>query len=636
MNTAFDFFRSDSLNVLGYTLLHSIWQALLISIVVAITLRAIPTKFSNVRYVIGSAGLLSMVLVSLATFIYLRAGSTESGMIAPGSGDIRYTPDASADTPTVFVAYISTAQTFIQSAIPLFIMIWIAGALLFSLRIFIGLAYVERLRLESRLVENEWSDYIQKVAGQLKIQRLVLLAESASIEAPMVVGYLKPLILIPIGMCSGLSTAQLETIFLHELMHIRRRDYLINLIQSFVEAIYFFNPFVWIISETVKREREHCCDDAVVQLHGNAVEYVRALATLEEVRLSRTGLSLSLAGNKNELLNRIKRLMEKSVKNHYSRERIIPALLLVIGLICASWITTNTGRKEPGNDTYKETLVQDTTKKDNKKIKRAKKPEAGQREASAARENTGNNDVHAEENVVEENVEHDFDFKYSHEPVPLPDFDIDFPQVPDFAGIVPPLPEFDFQLKDFASPRFDWDDNDWEKFSQEFEEKFKSRFGDFYEKNEEGIQKMMEEIQQNFHGKFGEDWQQKMQDFAEKHEDWARKHAEKMALQGEHLGRLSEDLHRLEGFQEEFEKKHKEFERRHQEFEERSRSFENALKDELIKDGYLEKDEPLENIHWHNGTLKINGETVKPADEKKYNEIRKKYFSGPKEFKRVE
>ena len=120
--------------------------------------------------------------------------------------------------------------------------------------------------------------------------------------------------------------------------------------QSFMEAIYFFNPFVWMISGIIRQEREHCCDDAVVKFYGNPLAYVRALATLEETRFSKSGLALSFAQDKNQLLNRIKRIMEKSVTTYSGRERIIPVALLIIGLICASWLTIQS-REAEGNAT---------------------------------------------------------------------------------------------------------------------------------------------------------------------------------------------------------------------------------------------------------------------------------------------
>lgn len=330
MKAIVDFFSSYWFEIVGYTLIHSVWQGLLILVIIAVLLRSLPSKSSILRYTIATAGLFSILCASLVTIFILKAEEPGSKILTANDYqliNIGITVDDS-------LPLLASVEGFVENCMPLFLMLWIVGALFFVMRIFVGLAYVNRLREESIPVGNKWNSYIQEISSRLKIERVITLAESAAIDAPVVIGWAKPFILIPIGMFAGLSTAQLETIFIHELMHIRRKDYLVNLIQSFVEAVYFFNPFVWIISNIVKRERELCCDDGVVELHGNTAAYASALAALEEARVSGTALSLSLTGNKNELLKRIKRLMEKSAHHHYSDGKVIPAVLL-LSVSCA-------------------------------------------------------------------------------------------------------------------------------------------------------------------------------------------------------------------------------------------------------------------------------------------------------------
>ena len=648
MKTVAELFKTESLNILGYTLLHSLWQALAIAVITFVVLRFVSTKSSNIRYAIASASMFAAILLSVVTFIYLESGSKNFSAETTVAQHSEYISAMNNAAPARMGDYLLKAQSFIHYWMPFFLAIWIAGTLLFCVRIFMGLAFVEKLRRESLLLQNEWSDFIKQRVRELQIERVVSLAESSLIKAPVVIGYLKPLILIPIGMCSSLSTAQLETIFLHELVHIRRKDYLINLVQAFVEAIYFFNPFVWIISEIVKREREHCCDDAVVQLHGNATEYARALTMLEEVRLTKAGLSLSLAKNKNQLLERIKRLMEKSVKSNHSRERIIPALLLVIGLACASWVTTQTGTKEINSRiTHSHTVASDTTKKD--KRANTNKDRNANSQQKSSKNKSNDSDTNSDEK------DSDDDLGLSPIPKPIPDFDFELPPTPDLAGMIPPFPEIELIFKDFNGPHLDWEEGDWEDFSEEFEKNFKSKFGDLYEENQGDIQyelrdarnpedhcsivwkKMLDDIQMKLNSRFDSDWELQMNDMAAKQEEWARnwaRQAEKMALlQDEHLKDLSENMSRqAETFQRQFEAKHKEFEKMHKAFEEKTRAFEDELRKELMKDGYLGKDEKLESIHWRNGKLEVNGERVKVEDEKKYNDIREKYFSEPRGF----
>ncbi len=248
------------------------------------------------------------------------------------------------------------------------------------------------------------------------------------------------MILIPIGMCTSLSTEQLETIFLHEIAHIRRKDYLINLLQLVVEAIYFFNPFVWIVSGIMKREREHCCDDAVVQLHGNAKAYAHALATLEELRLSKVGLSLSLAENKNQLLNRVKRLMEKSVKNYSSRERIIPALLLVIGLICASWISTHTSKTELSSVNPDKLFVASDTIKKNKKTKVNKKAESKSKEISTNKQKQDDKSELEPDLSDAKEFETDYAFQFNQGHFPVPDNDFELHGMPPMSMMIASVP----------------------------------------------------------------------------------------------------------------------------------------------------------------------------------------------------
>ena len=406
---------SSSLSMAG---IHCICYCMLV-------LRFIPNKLSTARYVVASLGLMTIVLLSIGTFVYLNvtstaATSTTNTVIQASTTQLQQT------TLTPVSNYLDEASAFIQSNLPLFLMVWIFGTLLFSLRILTGLVYVEKIRRDATLLHNEWSDRIHQLAERLNIDRLISLAESSAIQVPIIIGHFKPMILIPIGMCTSLSTEQLETIFLHEIAHIRRKDYLINLLQLVVEAIYFFNPFVWIVSGIMKREREHCCDDAVVQLHGNAKAYAHALATLEELRLSKVGLSLSLAENKNQLLNRVKRLMEKSVKNYSGRERIIPALLLVIGLICASWISTHTSKTELSSINPDRLIVASDTIKKNKKTKNNKKTESKSKETSANKqEQNHQSELEPDLSDAEEfETDYAFQFNQGHFPVPDNDFEL--------------------------------------------------------------------------------------------------------------------------------------------------------------------------------------------------------------------
>src|SRR5262249_8005167 len=127
-------------------------------------------------------------------------------------------------------------------------------------------------------------------------------------EVPAVVGHFKPMVLLPASLITQLTPEQLEAVILHELMHIRRHDYLVNILQICCETLFFFNPAIWWLSRSIRIEREHCCDEAVTQRSGDKVQYARALVRLAELRLG-PGTTLALAANGSSLKKRITRLL---------------------------------------------------------------------------------------------------------------------------------------------------------------------------------------------------------------------------------------------------------------------------------------------------------------------------------------
>ena len=162
----------------------------------------------------------------------------------------------------------------------------------------------------------------------------VQLLESALINVPMAIGYLKPVVLLPLGALNGVPTQQMEAILAHELAHIQRRDYLMNMIQSLLEVIFFYHPVVWWLSRNIRIERENICDDIAITITGNTMEFAKALTNIQEINLSAPGLAAGLSGkNKNRLVNRIRRLAGKPKLHSGFAEGFIAASILVISLI---------------------------------------------------------------------------------------------------------------------------------------------------------------------------------------------------------------------------------------------------------------------------------------------------------------
>src|SRR5688572_3605333 len=215
-------------HAVGWTLLHSLWQALLIFSIVGIGLRLMPARHSGLRYNIACGGLLLFVITASVTFFY----SLEDLRPVAAARPVEYTVVMLTDqAPTLNNSIFSEFIRKVDQSMPWMLVAWASGLAIFVARFFSGLLYTSRLRASAFAINNEWSEFVEQTRKALGIPRLVALAESAAITAPVVIGYFKPIILIPVGMMTGLTTEQLETVLLHELAHIRRHDFLINIFQ---------------------------------------------------------------------------------------------------------------------------------------------------------------------------------------------------------------------------------------------------------------------------------------------------------------------------------------------------------------------------------------------------------------------
>ena len=326
--------------------------------------------------------------------------------------------------------------------------------------------------------------------------------------------------------------------------------------------------------------------------------------------------------------------MEKSVKNYSGRERIIPALLLVIGLICASWISTHTSNTELSSINPDRLIVASDTIKKNKKTKNNKKTESKSKETSANKQEQ-NHQSELEPDLSDAGeFETDYAFQFNQGHFPIPDNDFELHGMPPMSLMMPPFPDVLVQID---SPGIGFKGSEWEEFSKEFEENFKAEFGDFYEKHQEDIQHMLEDVHEKVNNKFDKEWGLKIEDFAQNRADWAKVVGERWQREAELLSQQDEQMQReqerLKARNREFERNRLEFEIRMNAFKESNRLFEEKMKEQLIKDGYLGKDEQLETMYWQNGKIEINGKKIKPEDEKKYNEIHDKRFEGCQVFR---
>jgi TonB family protein len=282
---------------LGWTLLHSLWEGAIIAAALAAALMAI--RSPRARYAAACLALLVMMGGFVVTFVRV---------VPEGAHGLRAatTATSSASNVQAGVDASGPSNPDLAAVVPWLAPFWISGVCIFYLAYVASWISVCRLRGVCCASER-WQQQLARLSAQLRLSRPVRLLESCLADAPMVLGHFRPVILMSLGLLAGLPAGQMEAILLHELAHIRRYDYLVNVLQRSVEGLLFYHPAVWWISRVIRTERESCCDDVVVAMNGNAHEYAVALAALEQIRWS--GREPAVAATGGSLVKRIRRLL---------------------------------------------------------------------------------------------------------------------------------------------------------------------------------------------------------------------------------------------------------------------------------------------------------------------------------------
>lgn len=273
---------------LAWSLIHFLWQGALLGVVAAGILFLLRGGRPATRYVAACLLLGLMALSPGATFlVLLPKGGAGLAVVAASAPGLR---------------------EWLQPWLPSILGVWAAGLALLGLRLAGGLWMVHRLRtVDVFLCPAEWHQVLSRLSRQLGLTRTVRLLRSARVEVPMVAGWIRPVVLLPFAAFTQLDPAQLEAILVHELAHVRRHDFLVNLLQACIESLLFYHPAVWWLSSRIREERELCCDDAAVGLCRDPLGYARALTLLEGSRVAAPQLALSSHGG--ALMRRIQRLL---------------------------------------------------------------------------------------------------------------------------------------------------------------------------------------------------------------------------------------------------------------------------------------------------------------------------------------
>jgi beta-lactamase regulating signal transducer with metallopeptidase domain len=301
-------------------LLHSVWQGVVAAGFAAIALRALRAATAQARYVVACLTLAALVGAWTVTAlrsaidhvnspVTAAAGTSRSvpPLLGPGpldfSSAVRVLRPSDLNTASTAPSWPARLERWAASAVPL----WFAGVLFLSFRVSVGWLALERLRrMHLAPVASDLDARVSTLAQRVRVSRPVRVAHSAAVHVPSVVGWLRPIILLPVSALSGLSPSQLDAVIAHELAHVRRHDFAINALQTAAEVLLFYHPACWWLSRRIRAEREHCCDDIAVAVCGDRLAYATALADLEALRQQP---ALALGATDGPLLRRVRRLV---------------------------------------------------------------------------------------------------------------------------------------------------------------------------------------------------------------------------------------------------------------------------------------------------------------------------------------
>jgi bla regulator protein blaR1 len=320
---------------LGWTVVNALWQGIIVAALLAFVLYFLRHKKAKTRYQVSVSALFLLFGVSVFTFVSIIESINRGGQIDENMGLILrgIVSSQSVDNQS----FMQSVLQFFSQHLSFIVLIWLVGIAFFALRMMGGLMYVEILKTRHLTpLSIEWQSRMNLYKNRLKISQKVQLLESALVAVPMTIGWLKPLILLPVGTVNSMSTQQVEAIIAHELAHIAGRDYLLNIIQTIIEILFYYHPAVWFISANIRMERENRCDDVAVALCGNSLTYAKALLAIQEMQhqnIRTYGLAMTFSTNKKGLLlNRIKRILNQPQNRNNIMEKLFATALLVIAV----------------------------------------------------------------------------------------------------------------------------------------------------------------------------------------------------------------------------------------------------------------------------------------------------------------
>jgi len=327
-------FVDQLIPAITWALVHSLWQGLILTVLAGLVILFTRRSTAALRYAL------------FCTLFFLFLGGVCITFLVEWNQQLEpsvtnsIAPEQAGPSSILSIDQLQKSFTsFLDQNAQWIVLTWALILLFQSSRIMRQMAYIQKLRNNKAWNSDLlWKNKLQSLAEKIGIRKTVSLVESAFIKVPIVIGYFKPIVMVPIGMLNQLTPGEAEAVLLHELAHIRRHDYLVNYLQRIAETVLFFNPGLLWVSSLLRAEREVCCDEMAISRTGNKLQFVEALIRCKEQAMHSPAFSLGLFGNRNLLLQRMNRIVSNRNKSmSFFEVSFFVVSLLVLSLVLSGW-----------------------------------------------------------------------------------------------------------------------------------------------------------------------------------------------------------------------------------------------------------------------------------------------------------
>ena len=330
------FISDETIHALAWTVVHSFWQGLLIALIFSLCISNMKNKTARHKYYLSLGALFSIAITAAFTFFTIHdsiIASSPEVFLVPTHTITDITQSQSISTQQGGNWYESTLS-FIDANSSSIVFVWMIGLVIFMSRMIYGFYFIKQLRFSaSSLGDKKWQHFVDRLLVNMGSAKSVEIAQSALVKMPMMIGFIKPIILFPVGVINAMEAEEVEAIIAHELSHVMRNDYFINIIQSFVEVIFYYHPAVWWISSIVRTERENACDDMAIAMTRSNVTYAKALLHIGQQNAKVNPFAMTFGGKKKKLLLRVQRILNQSQYKPRVMEKIITSTLLFVLIV---------------------------------------------------------------------------------------------------------------------------------------------------------------------------------------------------------------------------------------------------------------------------------------------------------------